>query len=138
MQSRVRQRGTTAIEFALVLPLLLLVIDGLMEFSLLMYDKVVITHAAREAVRAGVVLSTPKLTNEEIALVAQHACGNGLLSMGQKQMPTVVVNQAADPGYQTPLDVTVTYTYTSILLDSIVSAMHTSMTLSSHATGLNE
>ena len=42
---RHKQLGSTAIELALVLPLLLLVLDGVIEFSLLMYDKVLITHA---------------------------------------------------------------------------------------------
>ncbi len=135
---RFKQLGTAAIELALVLPLLLLVLDGVIEFSLLMYDKVLITHAAREAVRAGVVLSIPKITSEEIALVAQSYCANSLLSMGPGQTPIVSVLQSADPAFQTPLQVTVSFTYRSLLLNSVLSALSTSIAMSSTATGLNE
>jgi len=135
---RHKQLGSTAIELALVLPLLLLVLDGVIEFSLLMYDKVLITHAAREAVRAGVVLSTPKLTSEEIAQVAQSYCANSLLSMGPGGTPTVSVHQSVNLASQTPLEVTVSFTYRSVLLNSVLSALSTSIAMSSTARGLNE
>jgi Flp pilus assembly protein TadG len=135
---RFKQRGATLVEFALVLPLVLLLVDGVLEFSLVMYDKVVLTHAAREAVRAGVVLRTPKLTNEEIALVAQRYCGSYLLSFGGTNSAVVWVNQTPDPIFQTPLEVTVSFTYQSLLLNSVFSALHAPITLSSHAIGTNE
>lgn len=135
---RFKQRGTTAVEFALVLPLLLLAVDGIVEFSLVMYDKAVITHAAREAVRAGVVLRTPKLSNEEISNVALSYCSNYLLSFGASGTPTVVVNQTADPSFQTPLEVTVSYTYRSLLIASALSAVNAPIDLSSRALGMNE
>lgn len=135
---RPKQWGSAAIEFALVLPFLLLVLDGVIEFSLVMYDKVLITHAAREDVRAGVVLRTPKLTSEEIAWVAYNYSANSLLTMGPGRTPTVSVNQSADPGFQTPLEVTVSFTYRSLLLNSILSALSAPIAMSSTATGLNE
>ncbi len=51
------QSGSAAVEFALVLPLLLLVLFGTIEFGILMYDQSVITNAAREGARWGAVRS---------------------------------------------------------------------------------
>ena len=55
IQTKRRQKGAVLVEFALVLPLLLLILFGIIEFSLLLYDKAVITNASREAARSGIV-----------------------------------------------------------------------------------
>jgi hypothetical protein len=52
------QQGQSLFEFALVLPLLLVLIFGLIEFSLILFDKGMITRISREAARAGVVFQT--------------------------------------------------------------------------------
>jgi len=49
------QRGAALVEFALVLPLLLLLLFGIIEFSLLMYNKQIMTNASREGARYGIV-----------------------------------------------------------------------------------
>lgn len=49
------ENGVAAIEFAIVLPLLLLLLFGIIEFSILLYDKAMITNASREGARAGIV-----------------------------------------------------------------------------------
>ena len=45
------QRGAAAVEFAIVLPLLLVFVFGIIEFGFLLYDKAVITNASREGAR---------------------------------------------------------------------------------------
>lgn len=50
-------------EFALVLPVLLLILFGIIEFGLVMFDQAVITNASREGARAGIVLKTPSLSD---------------------------------------------------------------------------
>lgn len=49
------EKGATLVEFVLVLPLLLLFTFAIIEFSVLMYDKAVITLGSREGARAAVV-----------------------------------------------------------------------------------
>ena len=49
------QKGASAVEFALILPLLMLILFGIIEFSLLMYNKAMITNASREGARRGIV-----------------------------------------------------------------------------------
>lgn len=52
---RKNQKGAALLEFALVLPILLLLVFGIIEFGLLFYNKQVITNASREGARAGIV-----------------------------------------------------------------------------------
>ena len=133
-----KQKGASAIEFALILPLLLLVLDGMMEFSILMYDKVIVTHAAREAVRVGLVRSTPKISNDQINAVATDYCQKYLLSFGAGNNFQILVTQSVDGAHQTPLTVSVSYTYTSLLFGSPMAAIQKPIILSSIASGFNE
>ena len=56
------QKGATAVEFAIVLPLLLILVFGIIEFGVMFYDKAVITNASREGARAGITgLGDPKI-----------------------------------------------------------------------------
>lgn len=54
------QIGATAVEMAIILPLFLILIFGIIEFSLLLYNKNIISHAAREGARVGSVYSYPQ------------------------------------------------------------------------------
>ena len=49
------RRGQALVEFALVLPIILAVMFGAVEFGTALYDKAVITNASREVLRFGVV-----------------------------------------------------------------------------------
>lgn len=51
-KSRV-QRGAVAVEFALVLPLLLLLLLGMMDYGWYFFCRLSVTNAAREGARAG-------------------------------------------------------------------------------------
>ncbi len=50
-----REEGQDLVEFALILPLLLIVILGLIEFSILFWSYNTIANAAREGARAGII-----------------------------------------------------------------------------------
>jgi len=133
-----KQLGAAAIEFALVLPLYLLIIDGVMEISIVIYDQAIVLNAAREGVRAGVVLSEPKMSNADIAAVAQRYAESYLLSFGRADQLIVTVNQSADGSYQTPLSVTVGFAYTSLMIGSFMAGIQQPVVLSSTAVLLNE
>ncbi|MBU6995501.1 TadE/TadG family type IV pilus assembly protein [Ferrovum myxofaciens] len=47
------ERGVAAVEFALIFPLMLLLMFGIIEFSTMMYDQIMVTNAAREGARWG-------------------------------------------------------------------------------------
>ena len=67
------ERGAAAVEMAIVLPLLFLVIAGIVDFGRAFQAQVQLTNAAREGARAAVVLplgSTPAPTTEVAARVS--------------------------------------------------------------------
>jgi Flp pilus assembly protein TadG len=49
------QKGAAMVEFAIVLPLLLILVFGIIDFSFLLYNKASITNASREGARTGIV-----------------------------------------------------------------------------------
>ncbi len=55
MVHRRRDRGAAAVEFALVLPMLLIVVFGIIDFGRMLNAKIVLTQAAREGSRAAAV-----------------------------------------------------------------------------------
>ena len=57
------QKGAAAVEFAIIIVLLLTLIFGMIEFSLAMFNQQVITNAAREGARAGIVARPVRLPN---------------------------------------------------------------------------
>jgi len=48
-------RGTAVVEFAIILPLLTIIVFGIIEFSFILYDKAIITNASREGARVGIL-----------------------------------------------------------------------------------
>jgi len=63
---KLNQRGAVAAEFALLLPVLLMILFGIIEFGMMMYGREIVTNAAREGARAGIVQGPPKRTKTEI------------------------------------------------------------------------
>lgn len=57
------ERGAAVVEFALVLPLLLLLMFGLIDFTMAYQRNVTLTHAAREGVRAWALAPPTSPTN---------------------------------------------------------------------------
>jgi len=56
----VGNEGQAAVELALVLPLLVLLLLGMVQVGLVVSDQVLLTHAAREAAREAAVTPTPE------------------------------------------------------------------------------
>ena len=63
------ERGASAVEFALVLPLLFLIIAGIIDLGRVMFYSAITTNVAREGARAAVVLdaSSSSYSDEVIA-----------------------------------------------------------------------
>lgn len=71
MSVRLRQltkdnRGASAVEFALVLPLLVLLVFGIIEFGRIYNTYLAVTHAAREGARIASVRNGTGATDDEI------------------------------------------------------------------------
>ncbi|AZQ50768.1 TadE/TadG family type IV pilus assembly protein [Burkholderia cenocepacia] len=133
-----RARGVVSLEFALMLPFLLMVLIGIIDVSLLLCDKAVITNASREAARAGVMLRVPMLTPTQIANVALNYTQNSLVSGGAATPPTVTVTQANGTTAGAALTVTVTYTYSGMVLGTALSVLTGPVTISASSVMLYE
>src|SRR2546428_9698739 len=76
---RLNERGAVAAEFALLLPVILLILFGTIEFGMIMYSREVITNASREGARAGIVQVSPKPTAGAITPIATtNLTGTGI------------------------------------------------------------
>jgi Flp pilus assembly protein TadG len=117
------KRGTSVVELAICLPLLLMIVFGIIEFGFLLYDKAVITNASREGARAGIVFHHPdRISDGEIINVATNYCSTHLVSLGSSASPSVNVARAGPGGGSAAgdsLTVTVTYPYTFLVLPNL-------------------
>jgi len=124
------ERGVAALEFVLVFPFLMTILFGIVDTSLLLCDKAVITNASREAARAGVVVRVPQMAASDIANVALAYAQSNLVTGGAATTPTVNVDQSSGTSPGSPLTVTVTYTYEGLVLGSAFSALTGPVTVS--------
>jgi Flp pilus assembly protein TadG len=125
-------RGATIVEFAIVLPVLLLLIFGTIEFGLLIYNKQILTNASREGARAGVQQAAPPGVTQspnryevgQIQAVVNNYCSANLVNFGSQLLTFATV---ADPGYvrrclssSEKLQVKMSYEYQFIVFPSII------------------
>jgi len=126
------QNGGAAVEFALILPLLILLIFGIIEFGLLLYNEHILTNACREGARAGVVVRIPRVPNAEIITVVKDYAEKYLITFGADTLVdgdfTIL---PIDPGgifdpvterctsFGCNLKVAVTYRYDFLVLSSL-------------------
>jgi len=107
------QSGTAIVEFAIVLPLLFLILMGIIEFSLVLYDKAILTNASREGSRAGIVSQNPRLTDGEIRTIVKNYCKNFLITFGSDTLEDadIIISPASRDGLPFGSDLTVTVNY---------------------------
>jgi len=115
------QKGVASVEFAIVLPLLLLLVFGIIESSIFFYDKTMITNASREGARAGIVYSYPdRISDAEIITVVENYCKAHLITFNDDpdapdplivEIVRTVNNSSGDP-----LIVKVTYRFDFFIL----------------------
>jgi Flp pilus assembly protein TadG len=132
MKKKLRQEsGAAAVEFAVILPLLILLLFGMLEFGILLYNKQVLTNASREGARAGIVVEVPKKTDADIKEIIKKYCNdpdedattppllinfNGASNMIDDS--NIIINNPSKL-FGEPLTVTVKYTYIFFVLSVI-------------------
>jgi Flp pilus assembly protein TadG len=131
---RVRNaKGQSLVEFALVLPLLLILVFGIIDFSVGLYDKAVVTNASREGARAGVVYRFPALTagqlQTEVTTVVNNYCSAHLVTFGASASPTTTATLEL-VGTERRLRVTVRYAYSFAVIPNFIPGI-TNPTLTS-------
>ncbi|RJR32980.1 MAG: pilus assembly protein [Desulfobacteraceae bacterium] len=122
------ERGGSLVEFAVVLPILFIVLFGVVELGVLLYDKAMITNASREGARAGIVYDTAfRNADESVNSGAVTAKVNEvvsnyqgyLISFGSGSTITVEVSVGGATG--DPLRVTVRYPFRFLAFSNILA-----------------
>ena len=93
-------------EFAIILPLLVILVFGTIEFGLLFYNKQVVTNACREGARAGIT----GITNAEVQQIVWDYCNGKLINLnGSNDLP--IGNILVTPNGTNDLSVVVNFDY---------------------------
>jgi Flp pilus assembly protein TadG len=135
------QRGAELIEFALVLPILLLVFAAIVDFGLLFQRFLTVSNAAREGARIAVLpgYTLPDI-QDRVTQYVRQSTGDNTLSP-----TTALASVSVDPPGATPpfpaaqVTVSMTHNYlflgpVSTLIRGSVGGSFTSITLSARAT----
>ena len=120
---RFDERGAAAVEFGIILPVLMLILFGIIEFGMIMFSREVITNASREGARAGIVQSATKPTTGQIqTVVTNYLTGTGI-------NPATVTIAVAGAGLTAPNTLSVTVTYPYQFFAPAILGLGTSITL---------
>jgi Flp pilus assembly protein TadG len=131
------QNGTAAVEFALVLPVFLMVVFSTLEFGMALYNKNVLTNASREGARSGIVARdatiTDSMVDAQITQVVQNYTRGTLINLGKSTpTPTITIDRLTSPSFSNKLiSVSVSYTFNGLGLGALLSALGHSLTLKS-------
>jgi Flp pilus assembly protein TadG len=127
---RIGEKGASVVEFAVVFPLLLLLLFGIIEFSLILFDKAMLTNACREGARAGIVSQTPRRSEAEIVTIAENYCTTHLVSFDSPPVPpNVTVTFPPDLTFGNDLKVDVSYDYQFLLIPALIPGLPQTISL---------
>lgn len=118
-----REKGAAALEFAVILPLLLLVVFGIMEFGIILYNQAVMTNACREGARAGIVAKAPNVTAEEITAIVNDRLDNLIISGSGVPAITIVPADTAGAVFGDDLEVAAFLDHEFLLLPGFIPGL---------------
>jgi len=111
------ERGASAVEFALLLPLLMMILFGIIEFGMALYRQAILTNASREGARLGIVQSVPAITSAQInTRIDAYLTAAGISPGSVTRAISPIV-----PVTGTPVTVTLTLPYTYVVLPGLTS-----------------
>jgi Flp pilus assembly protein TadG len=125
-------KGAAMAELAITLPILLVVLFGIFEFGLVMYNKAVITNASREGARAGIVFRADAntgaydpYTEPEIQAVVNTYLDNGKRLIPPTAYSIDVLNDVicTEGNPRPPITVQVAYDYNFFILPNFVTSL---------------
>ena len=116
------ERGAVAVEFALILPILLMLVLGIVEFGRAYNTQISLTHAARESVRVmaisddptrarTVAINTavtlyPALVDTNIAITTNNSANTARCAPGARATVTISYTQETLTGFAGPFAMT--------------------------------
>jgi Flp pilus assembly protein TadG len=115
-----RESGQAAVEFAMVVPLLLALLLGIIQAGVAFHNYITVTDAARAAARKAVTARVSSVSVSDVQQAALDAAGD----LDQKKL-TVTVDDPTDPSFThggSTLSVTVTYPYSIHVLGWVIAS----------------
>lgn len=105
---RIERRGASAVEFALVAPVLVLLVFGTIEFGRMVMVQQILTNATREGARVGVLdgSTTTDVTNAVNMYLTSSSIHGATITM--------TPNPPSDAGYGQPVTVSVTVPFSQV------------------------
>ncbi|MBN2373061.1 pilus assembly protein [bacterium] len=122
------EKGAAAVEFAIILPLMVILVFGIIEFGLILYNQQVITNASREGARAGIVSQSPRLDDASIRNIVNQYALNRLITFGASNTPVTTITRTGF-NFQDDLTVTVTYNYGFLVVPNFITSLPNSLNL---------
>jgi hypothetical protein len=126
------QQGATTVEFAIVFPLLILLLFAMVEFGLYLFNRQVIANACREGARAGIVVRPERLSNADIEQIVRNYSEQHLVTFGSDdtlsvnlKTPVPTADDIVDPdsqrcqAFSCDLEVQADFTYEFLFLSTI-------------------
>ncbi|RDB43468.1 pilus assembly protein [Halomonas sp. DQ26W] len=123
-----KQQGAEVVEFAISAVLLFTILFGIIEFSVALYDKAVLTNASREGARTGILFRpNPRdiaAENAAIEEAVRNYAEQYLISLGGPADMDISITRS-DPDMSPGSDVVVTvdYPYRFLLLPGFVGTL---------------
>jgi Flp pilus assembly protein TadG len=96
-----KQRGQSLVEFALIAPLFLLLVFGIVDFGIAFYSWITITNAAREGARLGAVQGTEAEITSRVNAATDH--------LDPDDLDIVVTNAEGPPGEAVSVEIDYDY-----------------------------
>jgi Flp pilus assembly protein TadG len=113
------EKGVSAVEFALLLPLLVLIIFVIIEGGLVLYNQQVITNASREGAREGILFNpSARPTEPEIKKVVSDYTKDYLITFKSGTEAITEVPTGVCTNLGNDLTVKVSYQYSFLILDN--------------------
>jgi len=136
-QSRRHKRGTSVVEMAIVLPLLLTLLFAIGEFGILFTQYQTLVNAAREGARTGVLFrgtscAAATVKSQIATTVTDYMVGTGIQT---GTLTTTSSGECAGSGTQLVVHTAVPYTFAAL---PGLTGMQSNITLSARSTMRNE
>lgn len=104
---RTHPRAASLVEFALVLPVLLLLVSGIIQFGLVLHAQLILTEASSQATRYATLGKTPTEIEEKVTELLQPVIPVG----GSTNVVSVAITRATSESGESSVSVAVAYDY---------------------------
>jgi Flp pilus assembly protein TadG len=120
-------RGQAAVEFALIAPILMVLLLGIVQAGIAFHNYLAVTDAARAAARQAIEVRIAGVTSDDVTNAATAAAAD----LDKNKLHVTLAN-ATDPTFTTAgstLTVTVTYPYSINVLGLVVASGNLTSTM---------